>query len=382
MRVVVDTPALIASTSGPKGEISFEIAVDGTRVLPRRDLPATIHWVVETHRGKQKQAVAVTDARLAGALRASPSELLAQWSRAEIVMEPVMLAAVRALAAGESIDAAARRPARVEPAPGVLVVPLRTPTLPPATHTNCILVGDAELALVEPATPYDDERDRLLAIIEELAQSGRRVVALLLTHHHGDHVGAAAEMRARLGVPLCAHVETARRVASIVKVDRELQDGEEAFGLRAVFTPGHAPGHLCYLEPRTRTLLAGDMVAGEGTILIAPQDDGDMAQYLDSLARMAALDAHVLVPAHGPPSASPRALCEHYIRHRLMREDKVVAALRSAGGAARPAEILPIVYDDTPLAAWPLAAISLTAHLEKLAREGRARAEGNHWRLC
>ena len=371
-------PAVISTENGPSGEISFEIAPDGTLVLPRRDLPPEITWVVEAHRGPQKQTLVVTTDRLAGVRRERPRLLLERWTRAEIVMEPLLLAAVRALAAGHSLEEAAQRPARVEPAPGVLVVPVRTPTLPPATHTNCILVGDRDVALVEPATPYGEERDRLSAILDELGRAGRRVVALFLTHHHGDHIAAAEEMRTRLGVPLLAHAETARRVS--VKIDRELADGEEAFGLRAVFTPGHAPGHLCYLEPRTRTLLAGDMVAGEGTILIAPEDDGDMKQYLDSLARMAALDAHVLVPAHGPPSASPRALCEHYIKHRLMREDKVVAALRP--GPARIDELVPTVYDDTPRAAWPLAAISLAAHLQKLAREGRAREEDNRWRLC
>ena len=378
MANVPNMPAVIAAGSGPNGEISFEIAPDGTLVLPRRDVPASFEWVAEIHRGPTRQAVAVTGDQLAGVRRERPQALLDRWSRAEIVMEPVLLAAVRALAGGEKLEQAARRPARVEPAPGILVAPLRTPTLPPATHTNSILVGDRELALVEPATPYDDESGRFDALLDELSHAGRRVVALFLTHHHGDHIAAAAKLRDQLGVPLCAHAETARRVS--VKVDRELADGEEAFGLRAIFTPGHAPGHLCFLEPRTRTLLAGDMVAGEGTILIAPQDDGDMTQYLDSLARMAALDAHVLVPAHGAPHASPRALCEHYIEHRLMREDKVVAALRN--GPARPDELLPTVYDDTPRAAWPLAAISLQAHLQKLAREGRARAEGERWRLC
>jgi glyoxylase-like metal-dependent hydrolase (beta-lactamase superfamily II) len=378
MANVANMPAVIATGARPNGEISFEIAQDGTLVLPRRDVSPQLSWVAETHRGPTRQAIALTGDDLAGVRRERPQNLLERWSRAEIVMEPLLLAAVRALAGGVPLDEAARHPARVEPAPGILVVPMRTPTLPPATHTNSILVGDRELALVEPATPYADEVDRFSALLDELGRAGRRVVALFLTHHHGDHIAAAADMRERLGVPLCAHAETARRID--VKVDRELADGEEAFGLRAIFTPGHAPGHLCYLEPRTRTLLAGDMVAGEGTILIAPQDDGDMTQYLDSLARMAALDAHVLVPAHGPPIASPRALCEHYIKHRLMREDKVVAALQK--GPARPDELLPAVYDDTPRAAWPLAAISLLAHLEKLAREGRARAEGDRWRLC
>src|SRR5206468_5603923 len=140
--------------------------------------------------------------------------------------------------------------------------------------------------------------------------------------------------------------------------------------LRAIFTPGHAPGHLCYLEPRTRTLVAGDMVAGEGTILVSTFDDGDMGLYLSSLARLAALDLHALVPAHGPPTAAPHALVEHYRSHRLMREQRVIGALRGRGGTARADEILAQVYDDTPRAAWPLAALSLDAHLAKLVAEG------------
>src|SRR5215472_14046236 len=314
---------VITLTSLENGEISYEIGPDRTLVLPRRERPASLTFRLEAHRGPEPIGVSV-ETEAAGALAsvesARPADLLARWQRAEAVLEPLLLAVVRALCAGQPLAEAAHVPVRIEPAPGLLVVPLRTPTLPPATHTNCVLAGQRELALIEPATPYEDEVARLDAILRELAAAGRRVVALLLTHHHQDHVAAAARLRARLGVPLLAHRETARRID--VAVDRELGDGEIAFGLRALFTPGHAPGHLCFLEPRTRTLVAGDMVAGEGTILISPLDEGDMGTYLDSLARLSALDLHALVPAHGPPTASPRALLEHYIRHRLMREQR------------------------------------------------------------
>jgi glyoxylase-like metal-dependent hydrolase (beta-lactamase superfamily II) len=123
------------------------------------------------------------------------------------------------------------------------------------------------------------------------------------------------------------------------------------------------------------------MVAGEGTILVSPRDDGDMGLYLDSLRRLAALDLKVAVPAHGPPTARPRALFERYIEHRLMREGRVLDAL-GRGGAATIDALVPRVYDDTPAAAWPLAALSLEAHLDKLAREGRVAREGTTWRVC
>jgi glyoxylase-like metal-dependent hydrolase (beta-lactamase superfamily II) len=300
---------------------------------------------------------------------------------ARVVLEPLLLAVVRALAAGESLERAAARPVRIEPAPGVLVVPLRTPTLPPATHTNCVLVGRDEIAIIEPASPHAEEIDRVLALVDELAAEGRRVVGLLLTHHHVDHVGGAERLRAALGVPLCAHAETARRLSGRVSIDRTIAEGEEIFGLRALFTPGHAPGHLCYLDPRSRVLVAGDMVAGEGTILIAREDAGDMRLYLDSLARLAALDLHAVVPAHGPPSAEPRALFERYILHRRMREQRVLACLEAAGGSASAADLLPKVYDDTPRAAWPWAEISLDAHLGKLEAEGQIQEAGGVWQL-
>src|SRR5262249_15358279 len=162
---------------------------------------------------------------------------------------------------------------------------------------------------------------------------------------------------------------------------RDLGHGVTRFALRALFPPGRAPGRLCFLEPRTRTLVAGDMVAGEGTILISPLDEGDMGLYLDSLARLSALDLHALVPAHGPPTAAPRGLLEHYRSHRLMREERVIAALRSRGGTARADQILAEVYEDTPRTAWPLAALSLDAHLAKLVAEGRARRDGAAFQL-
>jgi ribonuclease/clavin/mitogillin len=93
-----------------------------------------------------------------------------------------------------------------ELAEGVRVVELRTPTLPPATATNTLVVGNRRLAVIEPATPYAEERADLDAVLGAL---GGEVVAILLTHHHVDHIGYAEELRARTGAPIYAHAETA-----------------------------------------------------------------------------------------------------------------------------------------------------------------------------
>jgi len=272
-----------------------------------------------------------------------------------------------------------------EAAEGVRVRPLRTPTLPPAAHTACYVVGPAEgqggLVVVDPASPYPDEQLALDAWLDGEAAAGRPVVTIALTHHHGDHVGGAAHLAARLGVPIAAHAETARRLGAEVPVDRLLDDGDvlEAGGVtaRAVFTPGHAPGHLCFAVGDA--LIAGDMVAGVGTILIDP-GEGDMAVYLASLARMQALAPARLLPAHGPVILDAPAKLREYVAHRLMREAKVAAALASAG-VARASELVPLAYADTPPPLWPLAERSLLAHLGKLERDGRARRDPDgRWR--
>src|ERR1700761_7387308 len=131
-------------------------------------------------------------------------------------------------------------------APWIRVVPLRTPTLPPATHTNCYLIGaGASVIVIHPASPYDDEQARL----DDFVQAHNlRPSEIVLTHHHVDHVSGATALAARHGIGVAAHAETAKRLRGRVTVDRLLDEGDELpGGLRAVHTPGHAPGHLCFV---------------------------------------------------------------------------------------------------------------------------------------
>ncbi len=254
-----------------------------------------------------------------------------------------------------------------------------TPTLAPATHTNSYALGTREVLLVEPATPYEDEQRAWIAWARSLAADGRRIVAIVATHHHPDHVGGVAELTRALDLPLWAHAETASRVG--VPVARMLEDGETLSldgpvpeTWTVLHTPGHAPGHVCLWSAADRAVVVGDMVASVGTILIDPVD-GDMRAYLEQLDRLAQLDARLALPAHGEPIDGPTELFRRYIAHRQMREAKIVAAvasLRAAGATAPSAEeILPEAYDDVPATKWPIALLSLRAHLKKLQDEGR-----------
>lgn len=265
---------------------------------------------------------------------------------------------------------AAEAPSRLTPvAPGIRVLALRTPTLPPAAHTNVYLVGPeaGPVAVVDPGSPYPEQQAILDQVLEAVPP-----VAILLTHHHGDHVGGAAALAERWSVPIAAHAATARRLAGRVSVTRTLEDGETVYGATAIATPGHADGHLCYAVGDA--IIAGDMVAGIGTILIDPSE-GDMAIYLASLERLLARPQMTLLPAHGPMIPDGHGKLREYLSHRRLREAKVVAAL---GASPRSlAELVGEVYLDTPRALWALAERSLLAHLVKLAREQRATNVGD-----
>jgi ribonuclease/clavin/mitogillin len=269
----------------------------------------------------------------------------------------------------------------------VSVFPARTPTLPPATHTNSYALGARDVLLVEPATPDPGEQREWIAWARALPSAGRTPVAIVLTHHHIDHMSGADVLTRELGLPLWAHAETASRIGGAgVRVSRTLADGDvlDLAGpvperWRVLHTPGHAPGHVCLLDEAEGTVVVGDMVASVGTILIAP-GDGDMTVYLDQLRRLGGLKARLALPAHGDPIDDPTVLFDRYVAHRLMREAKVMAAVVARGTpGGTDDEILTGAYDDVPVTTWPIAMLSLRAHLEKLVAEGRVRRQGSRY---
>jgi glyoxylase-like metal-dependent hydrolase (beta-lactamase superfamily II)/8-oxo-dGTP pyrophosphatase MutT (NUDIX family) len=316
----------------------------------------------------------------------SCAEALSLWRTGRVLLHPPNRWAVECLAKAPPPGCleALRSPPhcvdfvtqRIDFQENLLLVALRTPTLPPATHTNTYVVGDRELALVDPGSPDPDEQEHLFRVLGGLAAEGRRLTEIWLTHHHSDHVGGLEAVWNRLRVPVRAHPLTGARMP-ISCIDTH--EGDLLFGRwRALHTPGHARGHLCFWDEGTGALLAGDMVSSVSTIVIDPPE-GDMSDYLGSLERLRDLGPRTLYPAHGMPVPDAVGKLEEYLAHRRMREGKVRRALEPGGTLE---EITRRAYDDTPEFLHPLAARSCLASLEKLAREGVARVEGAEWMLA
>jgi glyoxylase-like metal-dependent hydrolase (beta-lactamase superfamily II) len=261
--------------------------------------------------------------------------------------------------------------------------------------TRTFIVGRDRPAVIDPGP---DDPAHLRAILGALG--GAAPAAILLTHSHADHTAAAPALAEATGAPVMiatiphpprpasrtagqgGRTETGDEETAIVT--RWLGEGDEietdAGTLAVIHTPGHAPEHVAFHHPESGALFVGDtFMGGLDTTLVSPPE-GDLAAYLRTLERIAALSPSVLYPAHGPPIEDAAEAVARYRRHREERIAQVVRALR-AGGPARTGELIDAVYGAGLDPRLRLAAEgSLEAILGYLSAEGRARAlpDGRH----
>jgi glyoxylase-like metal-dependent hydrolase (beta-lactamase superfamily II) len=256
----------------------------------------------------------------------------------------------------------------VAPNPGMMTGP----------GTNTYLVGIDEIVVVDPGP---DDAGHLDAVA---GCGGDRIRWIVCTHTHPDHSPGAAGLRERTGAEVLAY-----DARDDLAIDRPLSDGDaiEAteFVLRAVHTPGHASNHLCFVLEQERLLFSGDHIMEGSTVVISPPD-GDMAVYLESLEKVKALRPRLrtIAPGHGYPIEDPAAKVDEYVSHRLAREAQVLSILPAGRTGIPIAKIVEQLYSDVPEVLHPVAAMTVWAHLRKLADEGKAKGKAldGRWRAA
>jgi glyoxylase-like metal-dependent hydrolase (beta-lactamase superfamily II) len=245
------------------------------------------------------------------------------------------------------------------------------------TGTQTYIVGQGEVAVIDPG-PLGDDPEHVGALLQIL--EGERIAAIMCTHTHRDHSPAATPLAAAKDAPMigCARLVIAdngpRADASFDTSyfpDRVLQDGEALTGvgwtLRALATPGHTSNHLCFALEEEKALFSGDHVMGWSTTVVSPPD-GDMAEYMRSLALLLDRDDAVYYPAHGKPVENPKRLVRGMMGHRKQREGQILRLIGRGCGAI-PAMVLEM-YKGIDTRLHGAAGRSVLAHLIDLRDRG------------
>jgi glyoxylase-like metal-dependent hydrolase (beta-lactamase superfamily II) len=248
------------------------------------------------------------------------------------------------------------------------IVLVRAPNPSPMTLTGTnsyvIDAGNGEAIVIDPGPAIERHVEALVANARE---RGLRITTVAVTHGHPDHAPAAEPLRARTGATVWVHPNSDVPHDRTFEVEGELRVGNR--GLRVIDAPGHTFEHVALYEPSERALFTGDVILGQGTVVIAPPG-GAMRPYQRTLERLRNEfdDAARIYGGHGPVVEDPRAKIEEYIEHRKTREAELLHALRS--GPMTIPQLVTTIYATTPPVLWPAAARQMLAYLIALSEEG------------
>jgi glyoxylase-like metal-dependent hydrolase (beta-lactamase superfamily II) len=236
------------------------------------------------------------------------------------------------------------------------------------TNSYVIDAGAGEAIVIDPGPVIERHLDALVANARE---RGLQITTIALTHGHPDHAPAAAPLKERTGATVWVHPNSEVPHDRTFELESELRAGDLA--LRVIDAPGHTFEHVAFYEPAERALFTGDVILGEGTVVIAPPG-GAMRPYQRTLERLRREfgDAARIYGGHGPPVEDARAKIEEYIAHRKLREAELLAALRDTPMTIP--QLVLTIYGATRPVLWPAAARQLLAYLIALGEEGAVSA--------
>ena len=250
--------------------------------------------------------------------------------------------------------------------------------------TGTYIVGRGEVAVIDPGPDDAAHLQAILAAVE-----GERVSHILITHHHSDHSPLAGPLKDATGAtiygcPVTKHVEEEAGAPRMeaghdlgFQPDVNLCGGGTVSGpgwtMEAIPTPGHTSNHLCYALAEENACFTGDHIMGWSTTVITPPD-GDMTDYLASLAAIRARNFATLWPTHGPPIREVTPFIDAYAAHRQERIDQILLAL--SRGPATIRELVPDLYRDVDARLHPAAARSMLAAMIHMERGGDIEADG------
>lgn len=238
--------------------------------------------------------------------------------------------------------------------------------------TNTYLLGSNIMALVDPGPALPEHTDAIMNVL-----NGRTLSHIFTTHSHGDHSPGTAVLKSLTGAEVVGFAPPAQALYqdTSFRPDRLYCNGEiitcDGFSIQLIHTPGHVSNHVCFLLVEDALLFTGDHILQGTTPVILPPD-GDMADYLNSLAQLQALPLQGLAPGHGAIMGEPEQMITTLIRHRQRRELKIINAMTSLGPSTLD-QLVVVAYDDVPQHLWPWAKKTMLAHLIKLKHEGRAK---------